>query len=151
MHLCRYQMRAADIIFSAGICFVQVPHMPVKETVTVMLHEEEIGRLEQFVEKLLAGYNSLKVEYDRLQQELRLHKEQNRELRELADKFQAEKETMYNRVTGLIDRIDVWEKENEQGKEMIQPAKNIPAEAVVDDQNSLFSMGVETNQKPAVG
>lgn len=116
-----------------------------------MLHEEEIGRLEQFVEKLLAGYNSLKAEYDRLQQALRLQEEQNRELRELADKFQAEKEIMYNRVTGLIERIDVWEKENEQGREMIQPAKNIPAEAVVDDQNSLFSMGVETNQKPAVG
>lgn len=110
-----------------------------------MVHEEEIGRLERLVEKLLGGYNSLKVELDNLQEELRQKEEQNRDLQASVDRFQLEKETVYGRVTSLVDKIDTWEKENEMGKDVIQPTENVQADSPVDNESSLFTMGEERN------
>lgn len=77
-------------------------------------HQEDFGRLESVVEKLLASYNALKQDKDKLEASL-LQKE--REILDLQAKVTALKEdrsVIHKRVTGLIGSIEQWEKSHAQ-------------------------------------
>ena len=81
-----------------------------KEPETVMMYEENLGRLEQFVEKLIDSYNDLKAENSTLRQQLAEAEQQNLRNKDLVTNLQNERTIMHERVTRLITKIDEWEK-----------------------------------------
>jgi uncharacterized coiled-coil DUF342 family protein len=72
-----------------------------------MEHNEDLARLEQFVEKLIDSHNQLKKENSEINAQLQAKQQEITELQE-------DRSVMHNRVSGLIDRIDKWEKTFEQ-------------------------------------
>lgn len=75
-----------------------------------MEHEEDLKRLEQFVEKLLGSYNELKKESNELRADLLRQEKENGELRQQIEALQDNKSVVRERVSGLISRIEEWEK-----------------------------------------
>ncbi len=78
-----------------------------------MEHESEIKRLEEFVERLLAGYTGLKAEIKQLKQTLESQKYENDTLIQKVEEMASERGDLGSRVSALIDRIEVWESELE--------------------------------------
>jgi len=79
-----------------------------------MEHNEDFARLEQFVEKLLYSHNQLKNEKNEMLAQLQAKQEEINELREMIKNLQEDRNVMHDRVTGLIGRIDEWEKSIDQ-------------------------------------
>jgi predicted nuclease with TOPRIM domain len=79
-----------------------------------MKHNEDLARLEQFVEKLLDSHNQLKNENSELNAQLQAKQLENSELQEMVKNLQEDRTVMHDRVSGLIDRIDEWEKNFDQ-------------------------------------
>ena len=75
-----------------------------------MEHNEDLTRLEQFVEKLVESHNQLKNENTEINSQLQAKQQEITELQEVLKNLQEDRNIMHNRVTGLIDRIDEWEK-----------------------------------------
>ena len=75
-----------------------------------MEYNEDLARLEQFVEKLIASHDQLKNENSEINAQLQAKQLEITELQEMIKNLQEDRSVMHNRVTGLIDRIDVWEK-----------------------------------------
>ena len=82
----------------------------MKEKIVTMGHAEELGKLEQFIEKLLASHNSLKKECEELKELLQKRETDCSELHESIQSFQEDKNLMRERVAGLIGKIEDWEK-----------------------------------------
>jgi len=78
-----------------------------------MEYESEIKRLEDFVERLLAGYTELKTEIKQQGQQLQLHQQENDRLRQQIETMELERGDLGGRVSSLIDRIETWESELE--------------------------------------
>ncbi len=78
-----------------------------------MEQESEIKRLEEFVERLLAGYTGLKAEIKQLKQTLESQKYENETLIQKVEEMASERGDLGSRVSALIDRIEVWESELE--------------------------------------
>ena len=99
-----------------------------------MEYNEDLARLEQFVEKLIDNHNQLKSENKDIYAQLQAKQQEIVELQEMIENLQKDRNVIHNRVTGLIDRIDEWEKafdredagqNNAAGKEAAQnPAKS---------------------------
>ena len=81
-----------------------------KEPAADMVHEEELGRLEQFVERLIENYNEMKAENISLKKRLEQIEQQNVENQELVSTLQNDRTVMHERVSGMINRIEDWEK-----------------------------------------
>ena len=75
-----------------------------------MVHEDELGKLEQFVERLIDNYNELKTENSSLKERLEKIEQQNMQNQELVNTLQSDRTVMHERVTGMISRIEDWEK-----------------------------------------
>lgn len=75
-----------------------------------MVHEDELGKLEQFVERLIDNYNELKTENSSLKERLEKIEQQNVQNQELVNTLQNDRTVMHERVTGMISRIEDWEK-----------------------------------------
>ena len=75
-----------------------------------MVHEDELGKLEQFVERLIDNYNELKTENGSLKERLEKIEQQNAQNQELVNTLQNDRTVMHERVTGMISRIEDWEK-----------------------------------------
>ncbi len=75
-----------------------------------MVHEEELGRLEQFVERLIDNYNGLKAENSNLKERLEKIEQQDMQNQELLNTLQNDRTVMHERVTGMISKIEDWEK-----------------------------------------
>ncbi len=75
-----------------------------------MEQSENLGRLEQFVEKLIDNYNQLKNEKSELMAQLQEKQQEIVELQETVKSLQEDRSVMHNQVTGLIDRIGEWDK-----------------------------------------
>jgi len=73
-------------------------------------HEEAMVRLEAVVEKLLAGYNGLKQEKLELEARLRQKEFEVEELQEVVATLKQEKTVVHKRVSGLLDSIEEWER-----------------------------------------
>lgn len=79
-----------------------------------MEQNEGLARLEQFVERLIASHNQLKAETSRVTAELRAKELENVELRKTVEDLRENRSEMHSRVTGLLERIDTWEKTFDQ-------------------------------------
>jgi regulator of replication initiation timing len=115
-----------------------------REKEAVMAHEEEFGRLEQFVEKLINSYNELKAENSSLRQRLAETEQQNLQNKDLVTNLQNDRTVMHERVTHLIGRIDEWEKSHHIADETqdIVPAKKTGRKDPVGS-GSTFSLAVD--------
>jgi len=74
-----------------------------------MENNAELVRLEEFVDKLLIKYNTLKTEYHALQDTLQERDAECAELKSNVSHLSTERVEVGNRVAGLIDRIEQWE------------------------------------------
>ena len=112
---------------------------------------EDLGRLEQFVERLLASHNQLKSENHETKMLLQQKEQEIAELKEMNKDLQENRSVMHDRVTGLIDRIDEWEK-------VLGNAETAQAEGSTGDQSQnatkesspLFNVGTEHSPDPAM-
>ena len=75
-----------------------------------MEQNQDLARLEQFVEKLIENHNKLKNENNEMHLKLQANQMEIAELQEKLKNLQEDRNVMHDRVTGLIDRIDEWEK-----------------------------------------
>lgn len=75
-----------------------------------MEHNEDLARLEQFVEKLIDSHNQLKNENSEIQAQLQAKEQEINELQEAINNLQEDRSVMHTRVSGLLGRIDDWEK-----------------------------------------
>jgi len=82
-----------------------------------MEQNEGLARLEQFVEKLIESHDQLKKEKNEVLAQVQEKQQEITELQEKIKSLEEDRSTIHNRVVGLIDRIDEWEKlvEREEG------------------------------------
>ncbi len=74
-----------------------------------MEENNELIRLEQFVDKLLNKYKELKQRHDSLKVALDQRDNECAELKGKIDNLDSERVVVGERVTSLIDRIEEWE------------------------------------------
>jgi predicted nuclease with TOPRIM domain len=116
-----------------------------------MEHNKDLARLEQFVEKLIDSHNQLKNENDEINALLQAKHDEIAELQEMIKNLQEDRSFMHNRVTGLIDRIDDWEKTFEQeapGQDSSSGADKKQRRS--KNSSSLFNVKSEQSSKPAL-
>ena len=75
-----------------------------------MKQESELGRLEKFVNSLLARYNALKEDNARLTQDVQERDEIIEDLRDSLAQLESERNEISNRVGGIIQQIEEWER-----------------------------------------
>lgn len=107
-----------------------------------MGNSEDLGRLEQFVEKLLASHNQLKSENHEIKELLQQREQEIVELKEMNKGLQEDRSVMHDRVTGLIGRIDEWEKVFEStGSGQNDNSGSGQAQNVTQESSPLFNVG----------
>jgi archaellum component FlaC len=74
-----------------------------------MENNAELGRLEEFVDKLLNKYNRLKADFYALQEKLSERDAECAELKNNVFHLTSERAEVGNRVAGLLGRIEQWE------------------------------------------
>lgn len=83
-----------------------------------MEYNEDFARLEQFVERLIDSYNQLKNENSEINEQLLAKEQEIGDLQETIKNLQDDRGVMHNRISGLIARIDEWEKDlSQEGSE----------------------------------
>ena len=109
-----------------------------------MEQNEDLARLEQFVEKLLASHNQLKKEKNEMIAQLQEKQQEIAELHETVKNLQDDRSVMHNQVTGLIDRIGEWEKilDNE-GDGQNSDSGESQSQNLSKDSSSLFNVATE--------
>lgn len=76
-----------------------------------MKQDSELGRLENFVNSLLARYNALKDDNAKLSQDVREKEETIDDLRASLAQLESERSEISNRVGGILQQIEQWEKD----------------------------------------
>jgi chromosome segregation ATPase len=122
-----------------------------KESLAKMEHDEDLARLEQFVEKLIDSHNQLKNENSEINVLLQAKQQEIDELQEVIKSLQEDRSVMHNRVGGLIERIDEWEKSFEQ----VEPGQDSDpvtgtTKSRVKKSSSLFNVKAEKSSGPAL-
>lgn len=116
-----------------------------------MENNEDLARLEQYIEKLIVSYNHLKNEYNEISGQLQAKQQEIAELQEMIKNLQEDRSVIHNRVTGLIDRIDEWEKAFEQeGSGQNSNSGEVQAQKITKKSSSLFSVASEQSSESAV-
>lgn len=100
-----------------------------------MKQESELGRLENFVNSLLARYNVLKEDNARLTQDVQERDEIIEDLRDNLAQMESERNEISNRVGGIILQIEEWEKSGEGAVGLSAAGENSDGRV----QGSLFS------------
>lgn len=80
-----------------------------------MSNNEELVRLEQFVDNLLAKYRKLQETYRTLEASLEERETECARLKETIAELRSERSEVGNRVAGLLERIERWEVEQVDG------------------------------------
>jgi predicted nuclease with TOPRIM domain len=115
-----------------------------------MENSEDLGRLEQFVERLLASHNQLKNENQEIKALLQQKEQEISELKETNKGLQENKSVMHDRVTGLLDKIDEWEKVFESaGAGQSNNSSSDQAQNVTQESSPLFNVGAEQSPDTA--
>jgi predicted nuclease with TOPRIM domain len=106
-----------------------------------MEQNKDLARLEQFVEKLIDSHNQLKNENNEINSLLQAKQQEITELQEKIKNLQEDRSVMHNRVVGLIDRIDEWEKvlEPEEPKKKSDSGKG-KAKNINKESSALFNV-----------
>jgi peptidoglycan hydrolase CwlO-like protein len=112
-----------------------------KESPLAMVQEDELNRLEKFVERLIDDYQTLKAENNSLQSELKKIKRQNLENQDLVVTLQKDRTLMHERVSGMIGKIEEWEKSLSQADEL-PGGKGAPQNAG-NTSDQTFSLGAD--------
>jgi chromosome segregation ATPase len=102
-----------------------------------MAEGNELERLEGFVAKLLAEYNGLKAEKERLLGDLRDHEEKIAFLESELASAQSERSDVGSRVKGLIKQIEAWESNLSDDESKQQQSVGLESRV----QRNLFSVG----------
>ena len=79
-----------------------------------MASDSELIRLEEYIERLLAGYSKLKKEKQNIEQRLVELQAENDKYKQELDSFDSERGVMRDRVNSLIGQIEQWETEIEE-------------------------------------
>lgn len=108
-----------------------------------MNNEKDMGRLEQFVENLLASHNELKKNYDTVIAALRQKEHENDDLLKQVESLQGDRNIMRNRVTGLIDKMEQWETAQNDNNKAPKPAEKKQSENTAEGPLPIFSAGAE--------
>ena len=109
-----------------------------------MEQNENLERLEQFVEKLIENHNQLKKEKNELTAQLHEKQQEIIGLQETVKCLQEDKGEIHNQVTGLIDKIGEWEKvlEAEEATPNSDSGEG-QAQKVSKGSSSLFNVATE--------
>ena len=78
-----------------------------------MASDNELIRLEEYIERLLAGYSKLKKEKQNIEQRLAEVQAENDKYKQELDSFDSARGAMRERVNSLIGQIEQWESEIE--------------------------------------
>ena len=109
-----------------------------------MENNEDLARLEQFVEKLIGSHNQLKKEKDEMMAQMQEKQQEIAELQEKVKTLQEDRSTMHNQVTGLIDRIGEWEKVlDQEGTGGNSDLEEGQTQNIANDSSSLFNVATE--------
>lgn len=81
-----------------------------------MENKSELVRLEEFVDNLLLKYKQMRERCTALETILEERDTECAKLKEKITELRSERSSVGERVTGLIDRIEQWEKELETGE-----------------------------------
>ena len=109
-----------------------------------MENNEDLGRLEKLVEKMIGIHDQLKQEKAELEGLLQAKEQEVAELLEQVQNLQEDRSVMHNRVTGLIDRIGEWEKVLEQEMSgQANDAKGGQAQNLSKESSTLFGVASE--------
>lgn len=116
-----------------------------------MEQNEDLARLEQFVEKLIESHNQLKKEKNEIMVQMQERQQEISELQEKLKNLQEDRSTIQNRVIGLIDRIDEWEKvlDEDEGGQTKNPGRGTTREQSKKS-SSLFNVRPENASKSAL-
>jgi septal ring factor EnvC (AmiA/AmiB activator) len=120
-----------------------------------MSQDNELRRLEQFVEKLLGRFNELREEKSQLQQKLTAQEQVIGELRRSLAVGDEERSRISQRVGKMVEQIEAWESGLEEGgkvdadsvgdevegEEAPRPVAEHRAEEEGRVQHNLFSLG----------
>lgn len=116
-----------------------------------MEQNEDLARLEQFVDKLIGSHDQLKNENSEINAQLQAKQQEIDELQEKIKNLQEDRSIMHNRVIGLIDRIDEWEKafgDEEPGKNI--DSGNAKAQNLSKKSSPLFKVATEKSPESAL-
>ena len=94
-----------------------------------MTHASELGRLEEFVQKLLVSYRDLQDKNQRLGEEIRQHVGKIEALEHTIETMTDERGEISNRVSNLIGQIEEWESTQLDGDAPDQDAPDQDAPA----------------------
>ena len=109
-----------------------------------MENNEDLARLEQFVDKLIGSHNQLKKEKDEMMAQMQGKQQEIAELQEMVKSLQEDRSVMHNQVTGLIDRIGEWEKIlDKEGTGHNSDSGEGEARSLSNESSSLFTMATE--------
>lgn len=114
-----------------------------------MEQNEDLARLEQFVEKLIDNHNQLKRENGEMHAQLQAKVQEIAELQEKMKNLQEDRGVMHNRVSGLIERIEKWEK----AIDVDDPGSNSVKDGtqnLTKKTSSLFNVTAEQSPESAV-
>ncbi len=99
-----------------------------------MENDTELKRLELFVDKLLGKYNELKEQHLSLVKTLEERDAQCEELQNDLSGLKSEQSEVGERVASLIDRIELWESEDDSEKNQDEEQGKSQNEDQNDDQ-----------------
>jgi septal ring factor EnvC (AmiA/AmiB activator) len=91
-----------------------------------MKNNEELVRLEQFVDNLLTKYRKLQETHRTLEARMAEQETECTRLKETISELRSERSEVGNRVAGLLERIEQWEVEQAEGGESLSEAKVEP-------------------------
>ncbi len=100
-----------------------------------MENNQELIRLEQFVDTLLNKYNDLKARFHALEATLSERDTECAGLKDEISDLQGQRSEVGSRVVGLLGRIEQWEAEQDEG--------SAPTKEDEGRQGSLFETGDE--------
>lgn len=120
-----------------------------------MSQDNELRRLEQFVEKLLGRFNELREEKSQLQQKVTAQEQVIGELRRSLAVGDEERGKISQRVGKMVEQIEAWESglddegkvdadpvgDDEEGEEPPRPVAEQRTEEEGRIQHNLFSLG----------
>ena len=109
-----------------------------------MENNEDLARLEQFVDKLIGSHNQLKKEKDEMTAQMQEKQQEIAELQEMVKSLQEDRGVMHNQVTGLIDRIGEWEKVfDQEDPGQSSKSENEQTQNLSEESPSLFNVATE--------
>ncbi len=97
-----------------------------------MGRDSELIRLEAYVGRLLDEFSNLRVEKQRLEQEIQEQYTENKRLKKALELVDSERTDVSDRVSSLIERLEQWESE----LEIDAPADGFLGQVTVDKDTS---------------